>query len=144
MAFSLGMRSAANCARYSLAFSLFLFAGKSWQRALFHVFFSLSLCGEVVAEQPLPPTAVVGLRSEAGVAKDRSPAKNIDADRALIGFKEMAITPVDAKHHALEVAREEISGLAVERAALIHDFERRQSPGLLDIVELDRFTWEPD
>ena len=88
-----------------------------------------------MAEQPLPPTAVVGFRSEAGVAKDRSPAANIDADCALIGFKEMPITPVDAKHHALEVARGEIGGLAVERAALINDFERRQNPALLDIVE---------
>ncbi len=81
-----------------------------------------------MAEQPLPPTAVVGFRSEAGVAKDRSPAANIDADCALIGLKEMPITPVDVKHHALEVARGEISGLAVERAAFIHDFERRQDP----------------
>jgi hypothetical protein len=49
----------------------------------------------------------------------------------------MPITPVDAKHHALEVARGEISGLAVERTALINDFERRQDPALLDIVEFD-------
>jgi hypothetical protein len=69
-----------------------------------------------VAEQPLPPTAVGGFRSEAGVAKDRSPAANIDADCALIGLKEMPITPVDVKHHALEIARGKISGLAVERA----------------------------
>jgi hypothetical protein len=41
-------------------------------------------------EQPLPPTAVVGFKS-AGVAKDRSLAANIDADRALISFKEMPI-----------------------------------------------------
>src|SRR5438094_4485018 len=87
--------------------------------AIFICVFALSLCRAVVAEQPLPPTAVVGFRSEAGVAKDRSPAANIDADCALIGLKEMPITPVDAKHHALEVARGEISGLAVERAALI-------------------------
>ena len=33
-------------------------------------------------EQPLPPTAVVGFKS-AGVAKDRSLAANIDADRRL-------------------------------------------------------------
>ena len=56
-----------------------------------------------MAEQPLPPTAVVGF-SEASVAKDRSPAANIDADCALIGLKDIPITPVDAKHHALEVA----------------------------------------
>ena len=112
--------------------------------AIFICVFALSLCRAVVAEQPLPPTAVVGFRSEAGVAKDRSPAANIDADCALIGLKEMPITPVDVKHHALEVARGEISGLAVERAALIHDFERRQDPALLDIVESDRFIWELD
>jgi hypothetical protein len=39
-------------------------------------------------EQPFPPTAVLGFRSEVGVAKDRSAAANIDADRALIGFKD--------------------------------------------------------
>jgi hypothetical protein len=93
-------------------------------------------------DQPLPPTAVVGFKS-AGAAKDRSLAANIDADCALIGLKEMPITPVDVKHHALEVARGEISGLAVQRAAFIHDFERRQDPALLDIVEFDRFIWEP-
>src|SRR4029077_13889917 len=43
-----------------------------------------------------------------------------------------------------EVARGEISGLAVQRAAFIHDFERRQDPALLDIVEFDRFIWELD
>ena len=112
--------------------------------AIFICVFALSLCRAVVAEQPLPPTAVVGFRSEAGVAKDRSPAANIDADCALIGLKEMPITPVDVKHHALEIARGKSSGLAVERAALIHDFERRQDPALLDIVEFDRFIWELD
>lgn len=90
-----------------------------------------------MAEQPLPPTAVVGFRTEASVAKDRSPAANIDADCALIGFKGMPITPMDAKHHALEVARGEISGLAVERAALIHDFERRQDPAALDLAKVN-------
>ena len=85
----------------------------------------------------LPPTAVIGLRSEPGVAKDRSPAVNIDADRALISFKEMPITPVDPKHQPLDVARLEIGCLAVERAALINDFERRQNPALLDIVEFN-------
>ena len=44
-------------------------------------------------EQPFPPTAVVGFKS-AGAAKDRSLAANIDADRALISFKEMPITQV--------------------------------------------------
>ena len=94
-------------------------------------------------EQPLPPTAVVGFKS-AGVAKDRSLAANIDANRALISFKEIPITQVEASHDALKVARREIGGLAVERAALINDFEGRQNPALLDIVELDGFIWEPD
>jgi hypothetical protein len=49
-----------------------------------------------------------------------------------------------ASHQALEVARGEIGGLAVERAALINDFERRQEPALMDIVEFDGFIWEPD
>ena len=88
-------------------------------------------------EQPLPPTALVGFRSEAGIAKDRSPAANIDADRALIGFKKMRSTPVDASHQAVEVTRGEIGGLAVERATLINDFERPQNPALLDIVGFD-------
>ncbi len=96
-------------------------------------------------EQPLPPTAVVGFRSEgAGVAKDRSPAANIDANRALISFKEMPITQVEAKHDALKVARGEIGRLAVEPATLVNDFEGRQNPALLDIVEFDGFIWEPD
>jgi len=95
-------------------------------------------------EQPLPPTAVVGFKSDAGVAKDRSLAANIDANRALIRFKEMPITPVEANHDALKVARGEIGGLAVERAALINYFEGRQNPALLDIVEFDGFIWEPD
>jgi len=88
-------------------------------------------------EQPLPPTSLVGFRSEAGIAKDRSPAANIDADCALISFKEMPITPVDANHQAVEITLWEIGGLAVEQAALINDFERRQNPALLDIVEFD-------
>jgi len=88
-------------------------------------------------EQPLPPTALVGFRSEAGIAKDRSPAANIDADCALISFKEMPITPVDANHQAVEITLWEIGGLAVEQAALINDFEGRQNPALLDIVEFD-------
>src|ERR1700687_766619 len=63
-------------------------------------------------EQPLPPTAVVGFKST-GVAKDRSLAANIDADRALISFKEMPIRQVEANHDALKLARGEIGGLAV-------------------------------
>ena len=94
-------------------------------------------------EQPLPPTAVVGFKS-AGVAKDRSLAANIDADRALISFKEMPIRQVEASHDALKLARGEIGGLSVERATLINDFERRQNPALLDIVQFDGFIWEPD
>jgi len=76
-------------------------------------------------EQPFPPTAVVAFKSEPGVAEDHSPATNIDADRALISFKPMPITPVDANHGAGDVARREIGGFAVERAALVNDFERR-------------------
>jgi hypothetical protein len=49
--------------------------------------------------------------------KDRSPAANIDADCALISFKEMPITPVDANHKAFDVARGEIGGFAVQRTA---------------------------
>ena len=94
-------------------------------------------------EQLLPPTAVVGSKS-AGAAKDRSLAANIDADRALISFKEMPITHVEANHNALKVARGEIGGLAVEAATLINDFEGRQNPALLDIVEFDGFIWDPD
>jgi hypothetical protein len=96
-------------------------------------------------EQPLPPTAVIGFRSEAGhiersfagIAKDRPPAANIDADCALISFKEMPITPVHANHETVKVTRGEIGGLAVERAALVNDFERRQNPALVDLVEFD-------
>jgi len=101
-------------------------------------FDGLQFADAKLREQPLPPTAVVSFRSEgAGVAKDRSMAANIDADRALIGFKEMRSTPVDASHQAVEVTRGEIGALAVERATLINDFERRQNPALLDIVEFD-------
>jgi len=49
----------------------------------------------------------------------------------------MPITPVDANHQAVEITLWEIGGLAVEQAALINDFERRQNPALLDIVEFD-------
>ena len=56
----------------------------------------------------------------------------------------MPITPVKANRQALEIARGEIGGLAVERAAVINDFERRQNPLLLDVVEFDRFIWELD
>jgi len=96
-------------------------------------------------DQPVPPTAVVGFRSEgAGVAKDRSLAANIDADRALISFKEIPIRQVEANHDSLKVAREEIGRFAVEQATLINYFEGRQNPALLDIVEFDGFSWEPD
>jgi hypothetical protein len=44
---------------------------------------------------------------------------------------------MDANHQAFEVARGEIGSLAVERAALINDFERRQNPVVLDVVEFD-------
>ena len=99
----------------------------------------------MLREQPLPPTAVVGFRSDdAGVAKDRSLAANIDANRALISFKEIPITQVAPSHDALKVPRGEIGRLAVEQATLINDFEVRQNPALLDIVEFDTFIWEPD
>jgi hypothetical protein len=49
----------------------------------------------------------------------------------------MPITPVDANHQAVEVTRGKIGGLAVERAAFINDFERRQNAALLDVVEFD-------
>src|SRR5882724_2345916 len=95
-------------------------------------------------EQPLPPNCwLLGFKS-AGVAKDRSLAANIDTDRALISFKEIPITQVEANHDALKVAGGEIGGLAVERATLISDFDGRQNPALLDIVEFDGFIWEPD
>ena len=100
-------------------------------------FDGLQFADAKLCEQPLPPISVVGFGSEAGVAKDRSPAANIDADCALISFEEMPITHVEASHQALEIARGEIGGLAVERATLINDFERRQNPVLLDIVEFD-------
>src|SRR4029453_6516317 len=81
-------------------------------------------------EQPLPPNCwLLGFKS-AGVAKDRSLAANIDADRALISFKEMPIRQVEANHDALNVARGEIGGLAVERATFINDFEGRHSSTL--------------
>ena len=56
----------------------------------------------------------------------------------------MPIRKVKANHDALNIARGEIGGLAVERAPLINDFESRQNPALLDIVEFDGFIWEPD
>jgi hypothetical protein len=43
MGFTLRRRSAANCTRYSFAFSLFLFAGQSWQSSLFHQLLLLDL-----------------------------------------------------------------------------------------------------
>ena len=93
-------------------------------------------------EQPLQPTAVVGFNSEPSPAKDGSPIANIDPNRALISFKEMPMTPVDANHDAGKVPCGEIGGLAVERAALINHFERRQNPALLRIVEFDRLICE--
>jgi hypothetical protein len=108
-------------------------------------FDGLQIADAKLREQPLPPTAVVGFGSDgAGVAKDRSPAANIDANRALISFKEIPITQVEANYDALRVARGEIGRLAVERATLINDFEVRQNPALLDVVEFDTFIWEPD
>jgi len=93
-------------------------------------------------EQPLQPTAVVGFNSEAGPAKDCSLIANIDPNRSLISFKEMPITPVEANHDAGKVPCGEIGGLAVERAALINHFERR-NPSLLRIVEFDGLICEP-
>ena len=94
-------------------------------------------------EQPVPPTAVVvGFNIEAAVAKDRSPIANIDPNRALISFKEMPITSVKANHDAGNVPCVEIGSLAVERAALINHFERRQNPALLRIVEFDGLICE--
>jgi hypothetical protein len=55
-------------------------------------------------EKPLPPTGVVGFRSEARVVKDRSPVTRIDVDRALISFKEMPFTPMKTNHDGGEVA----------------------------------------
>jgi len=108
-------------------------------------FDGLQFADAKLREQPLPPTAVVGFRSDdAGVAKDRSLAANIDANRALISFKEIPITQVEANHDALKVARGKIDRLAVEQATLINDLEVRQNPALLDIVEFDTFIWEPD
>jgi len=95
-------------------------------------------------EQPVPPTALVAFKSRIGAAKDHSAGANIDADRALICFKEMPITPVEANHDLGGVARGEIGGLAVKRAALINNFERSQNPALLYIVGFEEFIWEPD
>jgi hypothetical protein len=49
----------------------------------------------------------------------------------------MPITPVHANHETVKVTRGEIGDLAVERAALVNDFERRQNPALVDLVEFD-------
>jgi len=100
-------------------------------------FDGLQFADAKLREQPLPPTAVVSFSSAAGIAKDRSPAANIDADCALISFKEMPITPVETNHQALDVARGEIGGFAVQRTALINGSERRQNPALLDVVDFD-------
>ena len=56
----------------------------------------------------------------------------------------MPITPVEANHDLGGVARGEIGGLAVKRAALINDFERGQNPALLYIVGFEEFIWERD
>ena len=93
-------------------------------------------------EQPLPPTTVVRFGSETGATKDCSPFANIDPDRALISFKEVPITPVEANHDAGEVACGKIGGLAIERPALINHFERGQNPALLGI-EFNGFICEP-
>lgn len=79
-------------------------------------------------EQAVPPPAVVGFNRAAGVAKDRSPIAKVDPNRALITFKEMPITTVEASDDAGEVACRKIGGLSVERAPLIHHFEVRQNP----------------
>lgn len=95
-------------------------------------------------EQLLPPTAVVALKSEAGAAKNRSLAANIDTNRALISFKEMPIlSRVDANHEAGEIASNEIGGLTVQRAALVSNSERLQSPGMLETIEFDGFICDP-
>ena len=47
----------------------------------------------------------------------------------------MPIAPMEANDDAGEVACGQIGDLAVERAALISHFERRQNPALLGIVE---------
>ena len=67
----------------------------------------------------------------------------VDPDRALVSLKEMPITMVEASDDAVEIACRKIGGLSVERAPLIHHFERRQNPALLGIVEFDRFIYEP-
>ena len=76
-------------------------------------------------ERLLPPTAFAGFNSVAGAAKDCSSVAKIDPDCAVVGLKEMPITPVPANHDAGEVACGESGGLAVEGAALINHFERR-------------------
>lgn len=93
-------------------------------------------------EQPFPATAVVEFNSEAAAAKDRPPPAKIDPDRSLISLKEMHITPMAANRDAGEIARGEIGGLAIERAAVINHFERRQNPALLGIVGFDRCICE--
>jgi len=74
-------------------------------------------------EQLLPPTALAGSGSDARAVKDGSPVTEIDPDRALVSFKEVPITSVQTYHNAREVAGWEIGVLAIERAALINDFE---------------------
>ena len=130
-------------------YALLAFAALSRGEQKNSYFDGLQFANGRLREQPLPPTSFVGFRTEAGhgerlcagTVKDRSPAANIDGDCALISFKGMPITSVDANHQALEVARREISGLAVERAAVINDFECLQNRAFLDMVEFDRFIW---
>ena len=81
----------------------------------------------------------------AGLAKDGSPIANIDADRALISFKEMPIAAVEANHDAGEVARGQIGRLAVERATLINHFSsvetlRSSASSILTGLSVNRFV----
>src|SRR5258708_26820471 len=88
----------------------------------------LQLTDVKLREEAVPPPAVVGFNRAVGAAKDRSPIAKVDPDRALVVLKEMPITTVEASDDAGEVACRKISGLSVERAPLIHYFERRQNP----------------
>src|SRR5690242_8292552 len=91
----------------------------------------LQLTDVKLCEQAVPPPAVVGFNRAPGAAKDRSPIARVDPDRALVSLKEMPITMVEASDDAGQVACRKIGGLSVERAPLIHHFERRQNPALL-------------
>jgi hypothetical protein len=74
-------------------------------------------------EQLLPPTVIVGSGSDTRAVKDGSPVAKIDPNRALVSFKKVPIAPVQTYHDAREVACREIGILAIERTALINDFE---------------------